>query len=61
MGPIYTVVALAAGGWFVVEAHRLYARALSGERIAPMRVFHASIGSLSLVFLGIAVDALLFR
>ena len=50
-----------AGGWFVLEAHRLYARALAGERIAPMRVFHASIGSLSLVFLGIAVDALLFR
>jgi protoheme IX farnesyltransferase len=61
MGPIYAVVALGAGGWFVFETHRLYARAIAGERIAPMRVFHASIGSLSLVFLGIAVDALLFR
>jgi protoheme IX farnesyltransferase len=61
MGPIYAVTALGAGGWFVLETHRLYARALEGERVAPMRVFHASIGSLSLVFLGIAVDALLFR
>jgi protoheme IX farnesyltransferase len=61
MGPIYAIVALGAGGWFVFETHRLYARAIAGERIAPMRVFHASIGSLSLVFLGIAVDALLFR
>jgi heme o synthase len=59
MGWIYTVVALAAGGWFVWETHRLYGRALAGEKVSPMRVFHASIGSLSLVFLGIAVDALL--
>ena len=61
MGPVYAGTALIAGGWFVLEAHRLYARALHGERVAPMRVFHASIGSLSLLFLGIAVDALLFR
>ncbi|MFD1721016.1 heme o synthase [Amnibacterium endophyticum] len=59
MGPLYAVVALAAGGWFVLETHRLYARAVAGERVAPMRVFHASIGSLSLLFIGIAVDALL--
>ena len=61
MGPIYAVTALGAGGWFVLETHRLYSRALAGEQVAPMRVFHASIGALSLVFLGIAVDALLFR
>ena len=61
MGPVYSVTALAAGGWFVFETHRLYSRALRGEKVAPMRVFHASIGSLSLLFIGIAVDALLFR
>jgi heme o synthase len=61
MGPVYALVALGAGGWFVLETHRLYARAVAGEKVSPMRVFHASIGSLSLVFLGIAVDALLFR
>lgn len=61
MGPLYALTALVAGGWFVAEAHRLYARALRGAAAAPMRVFHASIGSLSLLFLGIAVDALLQR
>ena len=61
MGPVYAITALLAGGWFVLETHRLYARALRGEKAAPMRVFHASIGSLSLLFIGIAVDALLFR
>ena len=60
MGPLYTAVALAAGGWFVFETHRLYARAVAGGNVAPMRVFHASIGSLSLLFLGVAIDPLLF-
>ena len=31
MGPLYTVVALVAGGWFVAETHLLYARAVSGR------------------------------
>jgi protoheme IX farnesyltransferase len=61
MGPLYTAVALVAGGWFVAETHRLYARAISGAEVAPMRVFHASIGSLSLLFLGVAIDPLLFH
>jgi len=61
MGLLYTIVALGAGGWFVVETHRLYARAVSGAEVAPMRVFHASIGSLSLLFLGVALDPLLLH
>jgi protoheme IX farnesyltransferase len=61
MGPLYAAVALAAGGWFVLETHRLYARAVAGGDVAPMRVFHASIGSLSLLFLGVAIDPLLFH
>lgn len=58
MGLVYIATALAAGGWFVLETHRLYARSLGGERVAPMRVFHASIGSLSVLFIGIAIDVL---
>jgi protoheme IX farnesyltransferase len=61
MGPLYIAVALAAGGWFVLETHRLYARAVAGGEVAPMRVFHASIGCLSLLFLGVAIDPLLFH
>lgn len=58
MGPVYVVTALVAGGWFVLETHRLYARSVAGGVVAPMRVFHASIGSLSVLFLGLAVDVL---
>jgi protoheme IX farnesyltransferase len=61
MGPLYAVVALASGGWFVFETHRLYDMALRGVDVAPMRVFHASIGSLSVLFLAVAIDPLLFR
>jgi protoheme IX farnesyltransferase len=60
MGPLYAVVALASGGWFVFETHRLYDMALRGVTVHPMRVFHASIGSLSVLFLAVAIDPLLF-
>lgn len=59
MGLVYTVSALVFGGWFIVESHVLYHRAASGEQIRPMRVFHASITYLTLLFLAIAVDPLL--
>lgn len=59
MGIIYTVVALAAGGWFVFESHRLYGSAIRGEEGKPMKVFHGSIAYLSLLSLAIAVDPLL--
>ena len=60
MGAVYALTAPGSGGWVVLETHRLYARALAGERVAPMRVFHASIASLSLLFLAVALDPLLF-
>ncbi|WP_150309162.1 heme o synthase [Planctomonas psychrotolerans] len=59
MGLLYTVTALAAGGWFVYETHRLYGAAIRHEQVRPMRVFHASISYLSLLFLAIGVDPLL--
>ena len=59
MGLVYTVSALVFGGWFIVEAHVLYHRAVRGEQIRPMRVFHASITYLTLLFVAIAVDPLL--
>jgi protoheme IX farnesyltransferase len=59
-GLIYPAVALGAGGWFLLEAHRLSARARSEQRaLAPMRLFHLSITYLSLLFLAIAVDPFL--
>jgi len=59
MGLVYTVSALVFGGWFVVESHVLYNRAVRGEQIKPMRVFHASITYLTLLFLAVAIDPLL--
>lgn len=60
MGALYTAVALLAGGWFIIESHRLYGRALRGlEDVSPMKVFHASITYLTLVFVAVGVDPLL--
>lgn len=59
MGVLYTVVALGSGVWFVVESHRLYSRAIRAQEGAPMRVFHASITYLTLLFVAVGVDPLL--
>ncbi|MGV3732784.1 MAG: heme o synthase [Microcella sp.] len=59
MGALYTAVAVLAGGWFIVESHRLYGRAVRGEEAAPMRVFHASISYLTLLFVAVGIDPLL--
>jgi len=59
MGLIFTATALIAGGWFIYETHRLYNRAIRGEKVSPMRVFHGSISYLTLLFLAVAIDPLL--
>ncbi|MBP2437853.1 heme o synthase [Microbacterium amylolyticum] len=66
MGIVYSASAIVFGGWFIYESHRMYVmavRAAAGEEegteARPMRVFHASITYLTLLFLGIAIDPLL--
>ncbi|WP_194419762.1 heme o synthase [Microbacterium abyssi] len=59
MGLVYTASALVFGGWFVYESHRLYDQAVRGSNPRPMRVFHASITYLTLIFVAVAVDPLL--
>ena len=59
MGLVYAVSSLVFGGWFIYESHRLYNRAVRGTEPRPMRVFHASITYLTLIFVAIAVDPLL--
>jgi len=59
MGVVYTVVAVASGGWFIIESHLLYGRAVRGAEASPMRVFHASITYLTLLFVAVGVDPLL--
>jgi protoheme IX farnesyltransferase len=58
-GWAYGACALAFGGWFLAEAHRLRDRVAAGAETAPMRLFHMSIAYLTLLFAAVAVTALL--
>jgi len=58
MGLIYIVVALFAGGWFVIETHLLYSRSLAERDTNAMRVFHASNTYLTALFVAVAIDPL---
>ncbi|MGH3931870.1 MAG: heme o synthase, partial [Pseudonocardiaceae bacterium] len=56
---VYATVAVLAGGWFVLTAHRLHAALRRGVVVNPMRLFHASNTYLALLFVAIAVDSVL--
>lgn len=59
MGVLYSVVAVAAGVWFIVESHRLYGRAITHALdVKPMKVFGASITYMTLIFIAVGVDPL---
>lgn len=61
-GPLYPVAAGVLGAVFLVEAHRLWARARGTEDltvIQPMRLFHSSNLYLSLLFVAVALDPIL--
>ncbi|MGO1435753.1 MAG: heme o synthase [Canibacter sp.] len=59
LGIVYTIAAIASGGYFIYEAHRLYHHAIHGREGKPMRVFSGSITYLTLISLALAVDPLL--
>lgn len=59
IGWVYGAVAVLSGGYFVVQAHRLYGHAIRGQEGKPMKVFHGSITYLSVLSLAIAIDPLL--
>jgi heme o synthase len=58
-GWIYGACAVVLGGWFLIEAHRMRGRVAAGASAAPMKLFHLSIGYLTLLFLAVAVSAVL--
>jgi len=60
MGLIYTLTAFLTGTWFLFESYRLYRQAIVGEITNPMRLFHGSISYLTLLFVAIAIDPLLY-
>lgn len=59
LGWIYGAAAVLAGAWFIAESLRLLRAARSAEHaLRPMRLFHASITYLTIVFVAIGVDVL---
>ncbi|MFN8196278.1 MAG: heme o synthase [Nocardioidaceae bacterium] len=63
-GVFYPLVAGVLGAVFLVEAHRMWARARRSEVLAeiqPMRLFHISNLYLALLFVAVAIDPLLMR
>jgi protoheme IX farnesyltransferase len=59
IGLLYAAVAVLSGGYFILQAHRLYGNAIRGQEGKPMQVFHGSITYLSVLSLAIAIDPLL--
>jgi protoheme IX farnesyltransferase len=59
LGWIYGVTAIVTGGFFLAEALLLARRTRRGEPAKPMRLFHWSITYLTILFMAVAVDALL--
>jgi protoheme IX farnesyltransferase len=60
-GWVYPVAAGVMGAVFLVEAHKLYLRTKDTEDLAvikPMRLFHSSNMYLSLLFVAVALDAI---
>lgn len=58
LGWIYTATAIVSGGWFLMEATRLYLASKTGEVKNPMRLFHGSITYMTILFIAIAIDPL---
>ena len=58
-GWIYAVVALAAGAWFIIMAHRLHIGVKNGTPVKPMKLFFLSNNYLSILFVALSVDAVL--
>jgi heme o synthase len=58
LGPIYGAAALITGGLFLAEAVLLVRRSRAGRPLRPMRLFHWSTTYLTILFIAVAVDAL---
>jgi heme o synthase len=58
LGLIYGITAIATGVAFLAEAVLLVRRSRAGQALKPMRLFHWSITYLTILFIAVAVDAL---
>lgn len=60
LGSIYITVSVVLGALFILEAHRILDRVKKNVEVNAMRLFHGSISYLSILFLAMAVDILVF-
>ena len=60
MGWIYTITAVVTGAWFLYESYVLYGQGFKGTVKNPMRLFHGSITYLTVLFIAIAIDPLIY-
>ena len=60
LGSIYITVSIVLGALFILEAHRILDRVKKNVEVNAMRLFHGSISYLSILFLAMAVDVLVF-
>ncbi len=60
MGLIYSMTAIIGGIWFIVESHLLQKKTKAGLVKNPMKLFHFSISYLTVLFIAIGVDPLVF-
>lgn len=60
MGVLYSATAVLGGIWFITEAHLLQKRTVRLIERNPMRLFHISISYLTVLFIAVGVDPLLY-
>jgi len=60
MGVLYTATAVIGGLWFIFEAHLLQNKTKQAISNNPMRLFHISISYLTLLFIAVGIDPLLY-
>jgi len=60
MGLIYALAAVIGGAWFIAEAHILQGKAKRDAVDNPMRLFHFSITYLTVLFIAVGIDPLIF-
>jgi protoheme IX farnesyltransferase len=60
MGVVYTATAVIGGLWFIFEAHLLQNKTKQAISNNPMRLFHISISYLTLLFIAVGIDPLIY-
>ena len=58
-GWVYAVIAVVSGAWFIIRAQGLHNGVKKGVKVKPMNLFFLSNNYLSILFVGLSVDAVI--